>query len=270
MCGGKEPVLMGEHVFENELKFRRALSVLPCLFASATGTCVLQLTDPPGELGSDDGAPSELVSERTGTVFVVRTDTSLEELRKELGDGVLAWEKKGWGEFVVRVAGETAARAVRSLNERGYPLRRKDRVVHPMYNLRPYGSRGWPVFDTAVASIVVAYVTQHKRQGKPLPDLVARAEASSPKLINIDVIGNPRVVEVKQSPERLLRACIVKLRSNGIVFTGNDGRKDFVQLLSDLEASIAVEVTGSAPAPLRSPRSEDKVATDIMIKFMTS
>jgi hypothetical protein len=34
------------------------------LYASATGTCVLQLTDPPGELGHDD-APSKLVSEST-------------------------------------------------------------------------------------------------------------------------------------------------------------------------------------------------------------
>ena len=272
LCGGKEPELMGEHVFENELKFKRGLSVMGSLYASATGTCVLQLTDPPGKL-DHDGAPSELVSERTGTVFVVRTNTSLEELRKELGDGVLAWEKKGWGEFVVRVAGETAARAVRSLNERGYPLRRKDRVVYPMYNLRPYRSRGWPVFDTAVASIVVAYVTQHKRQGKPLPDLVARAEASSPKFINIDVIGAPRVVEVTQSPERLLRACIEKLSSNRIVFTGNVQLRQvssFVQLLSDLEASIAVEVTGSAPAPLRSPRSQNMVLAENMMNFISS
>jgi hypothetical protein len=243
MCGGKEPMLMGEHVFENELKFRRALSVMACLFASATGTCVLQLTDPPGELGSDDGAPSELVSERTGTVFVVRTNMSLEELRKELGDGVLACEKKGWGEVVVRVDGETAARAARSLNEGGYPLRRKDRVVYPMYNLRPYGSRGWPVFEKALASIVGAHVTQRKRQGKPLPPLIALAEASSPKLINIDVVGAPRVVEVTQSPERFLRDSKKKLRSKRIFYTGKADRKHVVQLLRDMDASIAVEVT---------------------------
>jgi hypothetical protein len=81
MCGGKEPELMGEHVFENELKFKRGLSVMGSLYASATGTCVLQLTDPPGKLGHD-GAPSELVSESTGTVFVVE----LQKLLKELGD----------------------------------------------------------------------------------------------------------------------------------------------------------------------------------------
>jgi hypothetical protein len=141
MCGGKEPTLMGEHIFENELTFKRGLSVMGCLYASATGTCVLQLTDPPGELGKEV-ASDELVSEHTGTVFVVRTDMLLEELREELGDCVLACEKKAWGEVVVRVLGERAARAARSLNERGYPLRRKDRVVYPMYSLRPYGSRG--------------------------------------------------------------------------------------------------------------------------------
>jgi hypothetical protein len=115
LCAGKEPQLMGEHVFENELKFKRGLSVMGSLFASATGTCVLQLTDPPGMLGHD-GGPSELVSEHTGTVFVVSLrDMSLEEparrrwleeLHEELGDGVLAWEKGPWGAVVVRVDGE--------------------------------------------------------------------------------------------------------------------------------------------------------------------
>ena len=144
---------------------------------------------------------------------------------------------------MVRVDGETAARAARSLNEGGYPLRRKDRVVYPMYNLRPYGSRGWPAFETAAASLVVAHLTQRKQQGKPLPPLIARAEASSPKLINIDVVGAPREVEVAQSPERLLSACIVKLRSRDVFFTGNADRKAVVQLLRDMDASIAVEVT---------------------------
>jgi hypothetical protein len=232
---------MGEHVFENELKFCRGLSVMGCLYASATGTCVLQLTDPPGELGSDDDAPSELVSERTGTVFVVRTNMSLEELWKKLGDRVLACEKKGWGVVVVRVDGETAARAVLSLNERGYPLRRKDRVVYPMYNLRPYGSRGWPTFETSAASIVLAHLRQLKRRGEKLSDVLKQAEASSLKFINIDLIDAPREMVVTQSPEHLLRQCKKKLRSKRIFFTGEDDRKDVVQLLSDFEDSIAVE-----------------------------
>ena len=143
----------------------------------------------------------------------------------------------------MRVDGETVARAVRSLNERGYPLRRKDRVVYPMYNLRPYDSRGWPTFEKTAASIVLAHLRQHKRRGGALPPPVAQAEASSPKFINIDVIGAPRVVEVTQSPERLLRACIVKLRSRDVFFAGNADRKAVVQLLRDMDASIAVEVT---------------------------
>ena len=70
-----------------------------------------------------------------------------------------------------------------------------------------------------------------------------RAEASSPKFINIDVIGAPREIVVTQSPERLLSACIVKLRSRDVFFTGNADRKVVVQLLRDMDASIAVEVT---------------------------
>ena len=243
---------MGEHVFENELKFKRGLSVMGSLYASATGTCVLQLTDPPGMLGHD-GAPCELVSEQTGTVFVVSLrDMSLEEparrrwleeLHEELGDGVLAWEKGPWGEVVVRVYGETAARAARSLNERGYPLRRKDRVVYPMYNLRPYGSRGWPTFETSAASIMLAHLTKRKRRGLALPPPIAQAEESGPKLINIDVTGAPRVVEVAQSPERLLRECIVKLHSRDLFFTGKADRKDVVQLLRDFDASISQSVS---------------------------
>jgi hypothetical protein len=94
---------------------------------------------------------------------------------------------------------------------------------------------------------VVAHVTQRKQQGKPLPPLIARAEASSPKLINIDVVGAPRVVEVAQSPERFLSACIVKLRSRDIFFAGNADRKAVVQLLRDMDASIAVEVAALSP-----------------------
>ena len=76
---------------------------------------------PPLPALGHDVAPSELVSERTGTVFVVQDkslmDKSLEELQKELGNGVLACEKGSFGKkVVVRVDGETAARAARLLN----------------------------------------------------------------------------------------------------------------------------------------------------------
>jgi hypothetical protein len=57
-----------------------------------------------------------------------------------------------------------------------------------MYNLRPYGSRGWPTFETSAASIVLAHLALLKRRKKSLPPLIAQAEASSLKFINIDVI----------------------------------------------------------------------------------
>ena len=106
-----------------------------------------------------------------------------------------------------------------------------------MYNLRPYGSRGWPTFETSAASIMLAHLTQNKA----LPPLIAQAEASSPKLINIDVIGAPHEVVVAQSPERLLRECKEKLRSKRICFTSGGDRKHVVQLLLDFEDSIAVK-----------------------------
>jgi hypothetical protein len=262
MCGGKEPQSMGEHVFENELKFKRGLSVMGSLYASVTGTCVLQLTDPPGKLGHDV-APSELVSERTGTVFVVQDrslkDKSLEELQKLLGNSVLACEKKGsTGVVVVRVDGETAARAARSRKEGGYPLRRKDRVVYPMYNLRPYRSRGWPTFETSAASIMLAHLTKREQRGLALPPRVAQAEESCSKLINIDVIGAPRVVKVAQSPGRLLRVCKKNLRSERIFFFGSSDRKEVVQLLLDFEDSISVEVDRKRAKHLKL-RTEDLV-----------
>ncbi|KOO32452.1 hypothetical protein Ctob_007563 [Chrysochromulina tobinii] len=369
MCGGKEPKLMGEHVFENELKSCRALSVMGSLYASATGTCVLQLTDPPGK-PCKEVAPDELVSERTGTVFILELqklqkllklqkslkelqkklqkelgdvlleklqeelqkklqkeqkelqkeqklqklqklqkslrelqkdlvgelrsffgsffcsdsleelqkalqkvlqkeqelgDKSLEELQKalqkELGDeGVLACEKKGSaGVLVVRVLDEKAARAVCSLNERGYPLRRKDRVVYPMYNLRPYGSRGWPTFEKTAASIVLAHITQHKRRGV---DGVECTEGVTALKLWKDGAGSPvrklciapREVVVAQSPERLLRECKKNLCSERIFFTGRADRKQVVQLLSDFEDSIAFD---HERAKLQKLRTED-------------
>jgi hypothetical protein len=199
-----------------------------------------------GELGGDSDAPSELVSERTGTVFVIEDkslkDKSLEELQMELGDGVLACEKGLWGKVVVRVNGETTALATRLLNEPAYPLHRKDRKVYPMYNLRPYGSRGWPTFERSASSIVLAHLTQCRQRGGALSDKLKQAEASGPKLINIDVIDALHVVEVAQSPELLLRKCKELLRDpERIFFTGRADRKQVVQLLSDFEDSIAVE-----------------------------
>jgi hypothetical protein len=118
-----------------------------------------------------------------------------------------------------------------------------------MYNLRPYGSRGWPTFETSAASIVLAHHTQRTPP-------VAQAEESGPKLINIDLIDAPRVVEVVQSPERHLLQCKKKLLSpelhliqckkkllsKQIFFTGKADQKDVVQLLFDFEDSISVEV----------------------------
>jgi hypothetical protein len=197
-----------------------------------------------------------------------------DELLEEPGAGMVACEKKGsTGVVVVRVLGERAARAVRSLNERGYPLRRKDRVVYPMYNLRTYGSCGWPTFEMSAASMVLAHIMQHKRRGgaqsllfsllgmrRDLPPPVAQAEASGPKrhakLINIDVIGAPREVVVTQSPEHLLRECKKKLRSNQFYFTGKADRKEVVQLLSDFKESIAVKFDQER-AKLQKLRTED-------------
>jgi hypothetical protein len=151
-----------------------------------------------------------------------------------------------WGEVVVRVLDQRATRAARSLVERGYPLRRKDRVVYPMYNLRPYGSRGWPTFETSAASIVLTHLRQLKERkkggGEELSDVLKQAEASSLKLINIDLIDAPRVVEVVQSPERHLLQCKKKLLSKQIFFTGKGDQKDVVQLLFDFEDSVSVEV----------------------------
>ncbi len=158
----------------------------------------------------------------------------------------------------MRVDGETAARAARSRKEGGYPLRRKDRVVYPMYNLRPYGERGWPTFETSAASIMLAHLTKRKRRGLALPPRVAQAEESCKKLINIDVIGAPREVEVvAQSPGRLLRVCKKNLRSKRIFFFGSD-RKEVVQLLLDFEDSIAVEVDRKRAKHLKL-RTEDLV-----------
>jgi hypothetical protein len=125
-----------------------------------------------------------------------------------------------------------------------------------MYNLRPYGSRGWPTFETSAASIVLAHLTQRKQRKKALPPLIAQAEESGPKFINIDVIGAPCEVLVAQSPEDLLRQCKKKLLSKKICFTGKADRKVVVQLLSDFEGSIAVEFDQER-AKLQKLRTED-------------
>ena len=250
MCDGRKPKLMGQRVFENDRKFQRALSVMGCLYASAAGTRVLQLTDPPGDLGKEL-APSELISKTTGTVFIVRSTE--EKLLQEL-DGkqdVLAYQRGLWGAVVVRVHGESVAKAARWLKETRYPLQsawcaRNKRVVYPMYNVRPYFSRGWPTFETAAAKIVLAHINQRKRlRPKRLPELpphIMEAEESGLKLVNINTANALEPVDVKQSPEHLLRECKALLQSQRrIFFTGSADRKVVVQLLVDFEDSVAAE-----------------------------
>jgi len=101
LCGGQRPELIGESVFDNDLKFRRGLSVMGCLYASPAGTSVMQLTAPPAEDGNVSGKVKtsqrdhsahcrELISKRTGSVFVLQVpddadrDEGIKQLRAQL------------------------------------------------------------------------------------------------------------------------------------------------------------------------------------------
>ena len=290
MCGGKKPKLMGERVFENELKFKRALSVMGCLYASQTRTAVLQLTDPPGELHKNRGpclwrlyeqafgklsqnehipklVPEELTSERTGTVFIVQipgaggsSTTSPAALRyntfksKLLAntDVLACSEKATAGQLVVRILGAQAARAAREKVD-GPPMQtdalrlalpslhssRPRPIVYPMYNLRPYNSRGWPTFETAAASMVLAHIVVLPSNN--LPEHVKQAEDSAPKLVNIDGTREKDLgLSVDQPPRELLREKLARLKSTKLTFfTGKADRKDVRQLLTDFEDAVA-------------------------------
>ena len=144
--GGKKPQLMGEKVFANELIFRRGLSVMGCLYASTSGTSVLQLTNPPGgaEAGSDPvRPPEELVSSSTGTVFVLRLPAAISgaasdnERANAVQDMQSRIEKRGdvlacmnllhaehlWNaRLVVRLDGSKFDKVAQSMKESEYPM----------------------------------------------------------------------------------------------------------------------------------------------------
>ena len=171
--------------------------------------------------------------------------------------------------MVVRFDGDGPAQAASTLEESAYPLRdvrmfrkvsgktagffhalcscigsrKVPPTVFPSYNARPYLLRGWPIFETAAASMVLAHIWQRRGQrGRSLPHAVQRAETFAPKLVNIDSPDAPDVKAVQKPPEYFLRECKKKLRSETQAkFTGGSDRPKVLQVLADFEDSIATE-----------------------------
>ena len=308
LCGGQRPELIGESVFDNDLKFRRGLSVMGCLYASPAGTSVMQLTAPPAEDGNVSGKVKtsqrdhsahcrELISKRTGSVFVLQVpddadrDEGIKQLRAQLEKrtDVLACvdllDRKDYtAQLVVRFDGEVVADAAGAPDEMGqeerFPMRtrmlrekveerekkksssrlraiwsclwsrvrylrscvralwRRLRcvskvrpIVFPFYNARPYKNRGWPIFETASATMVLAHIAAQARakdKGKhlsPQVEYIIKLEKKTPKLVNIDNPRTPHPISKNQPPQHFLKACKKKLLSEKEAkFTGGSDR----------------------------------------------
>ena len=104
-------------------------------------------------------------------------------------------------------------------------------IVFPVYNARPYTSRGWPIFETSSAKMVLAHIAAQARakdKGKQLSYQVERIielEKDTHKLVNIDKPFTPDPISETKSPQHFLKACKKQLNSEKEAkFTGASDR----------------------------------------------
>ena len=222
----------GERTEEETARFKAALSVMGCCYASITGTAVLLCRLVP------EMPPAYEGSVCMWNVAARTTEDKLKQLLGEFGTVTLCKLEKTTRTARVRFARqEEAQRAVSTLSaqEEGIGLE---------YNSRQYdgeGGRGWPKFEQGASCTTAAYLTMATREGI-LPMRFSLAQASRPKVIDI-TDEEPRVpdkvLDPTVDPIELLDSTIKDISNHdSTVFTGKADREAVQGLLKNFSDVI--------------------------------
>ena len=126
-------------------------------------------------------------------------------------------------------------------------LARQGRDADLVYNERAYdgaGGRGWSINEQGASSAVVAHLTFAKSQSsKALPERLARAQSSRPKVIELCIDGTLRERK-EQNPHRHLRRVLHMLEK--AVFTGKGDRHKVRELIGGLDCGLGDAHDGSS------------------------
>lgn len=221
------------------------------LYASVTGTAVVQIKAVPTRPAEMDGALvirklAEAVDEEQ---LKTALSTHGEVLRCELQRGATGSAEVQYathaqaenavkaGMAALRLSSSAGRHISRELSRR-MPL--TDRaptmvvllehaVIFEAYNSRPYEERGWCCFEEGVAQVVVAHLAEQAREGRLTPKHIT-AGKTRPKLLAIDESGSVEPHEAKLAPNKLVADLQERINSDA-KFTGEEDRTIVEKLL---------------------------------------
>ena len=230
---------------EEESLFRVVLDVMLFLYASVTGTAVLQCKEVPQRPAQYDGR-----------LCIFGESEASDELRRELArlggseDAEAACIVEATPYGFVRATFNEHIQAERVVAE----LARRGRKAALEYNDRPYdgdGGRGWCIAEQGASKAVAAHLSAASQQDGGLPERFRMAEESGrAKLAEISASGELHMVDVlavpsmplgfmrgdEATPARHLHEALEAIKN--ATFTGKGDKPKVQMLLAKLEWTI--------------------------------
>ena len=199
--------------------FFKGLDGMGKLYASVTGTTVIQIKSVPSRPAEMDGRLC---------IRGLAAAVEQEQLQAALSaHGEVRWcelQRGGTGSAEVLYA--THAEALGLMQGHTAAVRRtqallKQAVIFEAYNSRTYEERGWCRFEEGLAQVVVAHLVEQASEGR-LPKKHSAAEHTRPKLIALGDDGAVQPHEAEHTPSKLLET--LQARIKAAKFTGEEDR----------------------------------------------
>ena len=264
---------------EEQEVFERGLKSMGSLYASVTGTAVLQIKSVPARPADVDGRlivcglpasvdREELVDALGALGGEVRSCLVKREASSSSAEVQFATHAQA--KVVTQLAKAKPAiqrtrTAASLLGARHTPARElapllRGATIFEAYNDKPYNTRGWCCFEEGVASVVASHLAQ---QGQ-LPPKHAEAEKSRPKLSTIDEDGAVHPFVVNKPPRDLIADIQDKVNDpDKVYFFQDSDRSEVKRQLLDFAEAIKRGVEQAVERNSASNRSAKVAAAEV-------
>lgn len=190
---------------------QRGLAVMCSLYASVTGTAVVQSKSVPTRYPEFDGCLE--VRFKGGQQQQAQLQSELEAL---VPDGKIDHLKVGNGRATVKFETHEQAEAALSAHAQVRATKPASKrtlleaaALFPTYNSRPFEERGWCCLTEGLSQVVAAHLA---RQGVDMIDKHKAAEEKRPKLIEIDDNGVATPYQTVLEPKELQEELVKRLK----------------------------------------------------------
>ena len=198
---------------EEDEVFCKGLGSMGKLYASVTGTTVIQIKSVPARPAEMEGRLS---------IRKLAENVEQEQLQAALSaHGDVRWcklQRGATGSAEVQYATHADAEGV--IRARKVALLTQA-VIFEAYNSRRYEERGWCCFEEGLAQVVVAHLAEQASKGR-IPKKHSAAEEKRPKLIALEDDGTAQPHEAEHTPNMLLEE--LQARIKAAKFTGEEDR----------------------------------------------